>query len=329
MHEISEEVSNVKEEGSKGVQDILRVLSQQGMYSRNDSLDMPSAIMEILRLVRTLAVPGTPLLDDTVDNVGRLDKDGIDTRKNVVKMENNGSLTTPSDPISRIIKDLANEGETKIKNTDENIKTSENFYSIENTISRNNNQMWNAKEDDTKHKEDKTDEGNKSTKVFRPWGLDQEMKGDNPMNRTGMGLLPTPPQFKYIEESYLGMSNKFAQALISPLHLTPRNQNIRPTEAPNKPSKVPQQTPITLPGPVPSRQFMGPALPSTDDKHVQGKVPHPQGYHVPPPEVHQPSQATSSGSQLTPKTLELMGYKKVNDHFIRCDQPKPKKSRWS
>ena len=168
-----------------------------------------------------------------------------------------------------------------------------------------------------------------TTDVFRPWGLYQDNKKDNSTNRTGMGLLPTPLHFKYIEDSYLGTRDTTTQAVLPPLQSTPTKQNNKPTEAPKKPSKISQRTPIPLPGPVPAQLFVGPAQHSADAQPVQRKVSYLQDYLVPPPQVYQPVQATSSGPQLTPKTLELMGYKRVNDLIIRCDPPKPKKSRWS
>ena len=286
MKEISEEVCSVKEAGDKGIASVLRTLSDHGLYSRKDSSDIPSAIMEILRLVRSMAQPSTTLLDDTDGNVGNTDQKQV-------------SLTLSCDPIPEIIKDTV-----KTEGGADNTNTKEASVSQQKQHAESQNPNI-------------TLESKPPVNIFRPWDVDQvNMSG----NRGGLGLLPTPAEFKYIENSFQGTREMSASMVSPPTYETPTKQTYESnvsTHAPRKQAKV-----TTLPGPVPAKLFQDTVNPSgTSHKispGVQG-ITHPPGF----------SQATQPASHLTPKTLQQMGYKRVNGYIVRAEPSKPKKTRWS
>ena len=289
MKEISEEVCSVKEAGDKGIASVLRTLSGHGLYSRKDSSDIPSAIMEILRLVRSMAQPSTPLLDDTDGNVGNTDQKQV-------------SLALSCDPIPEIIKDTV-----KTEGGADNTNTKEASVSQQKQHAESQNPNI-------------TLESKPPVNIFRPWDVDQvNMSG----NRGGLGLLPTPAEFKYIENSFQGTREMRACMGPPPTHETPTKQiyesNVS-THAPRKQAKI-----TTLPGPVPAKLFqdtVNTVNPSGTSNQMSPRV---QGIGHPPGS----SQATQSTSQLSPKTLQQMGYKRVHGYIVKAEPSKPKKTRWS
>ena len=328
MKEISEEVCSVKEAGEKGIAGVLRTLSGHGLYDRSDSLDIPSAISEILRIVRSITAPSTPLLDDTNNNIGIKDIEKVD-KSTAVQLDKNGSLTVLSNPVSSTAKEIEKEATT--------------FQSKEN---RKSGEV-------------------KSSKIFRPWGGEQDK--DTNTSNPGLGLLPTPLHFKHIEESYLGNRNQTPHTGFPPKQVTPLKQacQVNGTRGmPERPVKMQHRDTVSLPWPVPSMSLKYPAPPpvnptpawtvatqlqaffqpptvpkpildkASGSKHTP-KTSYQPGQnsaskvqsHIPPPASN--SEVTENKSQLTDETLQHMGYKRVHGYIVRAEQTKPKKSRWS
>ena len=308
IKEISEEVCSAKETGMKGTADVLRTMSIYGLYDRKDSSDLPSAIMEILSLVRSMTPSSTPLLADTDGNIAVTDQEHIG-RNTFAQVQEHGSLTVPDYTPSNSVKDLGKER----KDLEEKNGKNEEYSSVSDVDGEASTtgqiQQTGVPIITAKNKP--------SNDIFRPWAVVQDGMSTN---QGGVGLLPTPAEFKYIEESFKGTWDMRASAV--PTLETPKKQEPETKMSINAPKKQSRQTCSTLPGPVPAKLFQGPHKPvgTSENDWTKG---------VSLFQTSETPQASTSSPQLTPDILKQMGYKRVNGYVVRAEPSKPKKSRWS
>ena len=64
VQELSEEVCSSSLSRKEDFQSVVKNLASNGLTARKDNLDIPSALVELLRLVRKAADPGTPVMDE-------------------------------------------------------------------------------------------------------------------------------------------------------------------------------------------------------------------------------------------------------------------------
>ena len=392
LHEVSEEVCNTRQRLEEQGNGVLRALTSNGLYERQDSLDIPAAIKEVLRLIRRVAEPSTPVLDDTVHQNDIVGGKGVDQSSEVsavVQQKENGSLVITQEVgvdgshqgngVNDVVgvgnqEDEQHSSLNRVEEQPEIIKKSIFVFGGRKTsVSNEQSLPFSEKNVGYQYSEEvwRQIQAVKNAKIlntgsqgnwqregsFQEQGAFQNQQFQSfstgvtlPKVQSSKGLLPTPVEYRDTEFSY--QKTRVMMDYRSVAEATPvtYKQQVQDMGAPRKQfTKIIDFVPQSK---VHAQLFRGsssvPATVAYTAAASSAAVSSATASSAPAssaPASAAPASAAPAGNsviqtvqkriirtelgvKLSPKTLQAMGYKRVHGYTVRCEAPKPKRSRW-